>query len=66
MERDKQVNRTFSYRTEDDIIQIGDCVIVPVGADNEEMEGKVVSVGKYARAGVPYPVEKTKFIWKKI
>ena len=59
-------NRAFSYRTEDDTIQIGDGVIVPVGADSEEMEGKVVSVGKYARAGVPYPVEKTKFILKKI
>ena len=59
-------NRAFSYRTEDDTIQIGDGVIVPVGRDNEEMEGKVVSVGKYARAGVPYPVENTKFILKKI
>lgn len=59
-------NRAFSYRTEDDTIQIGDGVIVPVGADSEEMEGKVVSVGKYVRAGVPYPVEKTKFILKKI
>lgn len=59
-------NWAFSYRTEDDTIQIGDVVIVPVGRDNEEMEGKVVSVGKYARAGVPYPVEKTKYILKKI
>lgn len=57
--------RVFSYRTEDTTIQIGDIVIVPVGRDNEEMEGKVVSVGQYARAGVPYPVEKTKFILKK-
>lgn len=39
---------------------------MPVGREDEEMEGKVVSVGKYARAGVPYPVEKTKFILKKI
>lgn len=59
-------NRAFSYRTEDDTMQIGDGVIVPVGGDNEEMEGKVVSGGKYEKAGVPYPVEKTKFILKKI
>lgn len=58
--------RAFSYRTEDDTIQICDVVIVPVGRENEEMEGKVVSVGKYARAGVPYPVERIKFILKKI
>lgn len=57
--------RVFSYRTEDNTIQIGDTVLVPVGRDNEEMEGKVVSVGQYARAGVPYPVEKTKFILRK-
>lgn len=59
-------NRAFSYRTGVDTIQIGDVVVVPVGGDNEEMEGKVVSVGKYARMGVPYLVEKTKFVLKKI
>ena len=58
-------NRPYSFRTEDKTVQIGDTVIVPVGKENEEMEGKVVSVGQYARAGVPYPVEKTKFILKK-
>lgn len=57
--------RVFSYRTEDTTIQIGDTVIVPVGRDNEEKEGKVVSIGQYARSGVPYPVEKTKFILRK-
>lgn len=55
-------NRPYSFRTEDKTVQIGDTVIVPVGKENEEMEGKVVSVGQYARAGVPYPVEKAKFI----
>lgn len=60
------LNRVFSYRTEDDTIQIDDVVIVPIGKENEEMEGKAVSVGKYVRAGVPYLIEKTKFILKKI
>lgn len=59
-------NRPYSFRTEDKTVQIGDTVIVPVGKENEEMEGKVVSVGQYARAGVPYPVEKAKFILKKL
>lgn len=57
--------RVFSYRTKDTVIQVGDMVVVPVGRDNEEMEGKVVSVGQYARAGVPYPIESTKFILRK-
>lgn len=57
--------KAYSYRTEDETIQIGDTVIVPVGEDDEEKTGTVVSIGKYARVGVPYPVEKTKFILRK-
>jgi hypothetical protein len=30
------------------------------------MKGKVVSVGQYSRLGVPYPVEKTKSILRKV
>lgn len=58
-------NRPYSFRTEDETVQIGDTVIVPVGKENEAMEGKVVSIGKYMRSGVPFPVEKTKFILEK-
>lgn len=54
--------RVYSYRTEDETIQIGDTVIVPVGEEDEKKTGTVVSIGQYARVGVPYPVEKTKFI----
>lgn len=58
-------SRPYSFRTEDETIQIGDTVIVPVGDDEKEMKGKVVSVGRYSRLGVPYPVEKTKTIIRK-
>lgn len=57
--------RPLSYRTDDDTIKIGDSVIVPYGSNNEEKEGTVVSVGQYARLGVPYPVERTKSIIRK-
>lgn len=57
--------RPYYYRTNDKTIQIGDTVIVPYGYDNKEIEGTVVSVGQYARLGVPYPVEKTKMIIRK-
>lgn len=30
------------------------------------MKGKIVSVGQYSRLGVPYPVEKTKMIIRKL
>ena len=59
-------SRPYSFRTEDDSIKIGDTVIVTVGEDKKEMKGKVVSVGQYSRLGVPYPVEKTKMIIRKL
>ena len=59
-------SRPYSFRTEDDSIKIGDTVIVPVGEDKKEMKGKVVSIGQYSRLGVPYPVEKTKSILRKV
>ena len=54
----------YHYRTEDTSIKIGDQVIVPVG--EREMKAVVVSVGQYTRMAVPYPVENTKFICRKI
>jgi len=59
-------SRPYSFRTEDDKVKIGDTVIVTVGDDKKEMKGKVVSIGQYSRLGVPYPVEKTKMIVRKI
>ena len=59
-------NRTYHYRTNDETIQVGDSVIVTAGWENEEKIAKVVSVGKYLRIAVPFPVEKTKFILRKV
>lgn len=59
-------DRPYSFRTEDDSIKIGDTVIVPVGKNQKEMKDTVVSVGQYLRVGVPYPVEKTKLILRKV
>lgn len=57
--------KLYSYRFEDSSLKIGDTVIVPVGEENNEEQGIVVSIGQYARIGAPYPPEKTKFILKK-
>jgi hypothetical protein len=59
-------SRPYSFRTEDRTIGIGDTVIVPTGENEKEVEGKVVSVGQYLRVSVPYPVEKTKLIIRKL
>lgn len=55
-------SQPYYFLTEDETIQIGDTVIVPVGEKSNELKGTVVSVGKYTRIAVPYPLEKTKKI----
>ncbi|WMJ22901.1 hypothetical protein RBG61_13050 [Paludicola sp. MB14-C6] len=59
-------SRPYSFRTNDTTIKIGDTVIIPIGEERKETEGKIVSVGQYTRIGVPYPVERTKFILRKV
>lgn len=56
---------TYHYRTDDVSIKIGDKVIVPVGGNGEISVATVVSVGKYLKSAVPYPIERTKKIIKK-
>ena len=56
---------TYSFRTNDSSLKIGDTVIVPFGEKNRETRGTVVSIGQYSRIGAPYPPEKTKFILRK-
>lgn len=54
----------YHYLTDDPTIKIGDRVLVPVG--DKETTGTVVSVGQYMRLAAPYPVDKTKFIIRKM
>ena len=62
----ENTSRVYAYRTDDTAIEIGDTVIVPVGPDNQETQGTVVYVGRYKRIAAPFPVEKTKFILRKM
>lgn len=55
----------YFFRTDDTTLKIGDRVIVPIGEENKEMQGTIVSIGQYARIGTPYPPKKTKFILRK-
>ena len=56
----------YHYRTEDTSLKIGDEVVVPVGNNGEESVAQIVSIEQHSRLTVPYPVEKTKFIIRKI
>lgn len=57
--------KTYYYRTEDDNIEEGDLVVVPVGIDNHEAEALVVKVEYFNKEDLPFPLEKTKFIIEK-
>lgn len=54
--------KTYYYRTEDDEVEEGDLVLVPVGPDNHEAVAFVDKVEYFYKEDVPFPLEKTKFI----
>lgn len=56
-------SQSYSYRTNDSSIKVGDMVVVPAG--NEEKVGSVTAVMKYKKSTAPYPVEKTKLVIRK-
>lgn len=57
--------KTYYYRTEDDEVEEGDLVLVPVGPDNHEAVAFVDKVEYFYKEDVPFPLEKTKFILEK-
>lgn len=57
--------KTYYYTTEDESIEIGDMVIVPVGADNNELTGEVEDIEYFLPENVPFPLERTKTIIRK-
>lgn len=60
-----QSGTPYSYLTNGLDIGIGDKVIVPVGADNKELTGIVVSIEKHTALTAPYPVERVKKVLRK-
>lgn len=53
---------TYYYRTEDESIEVGDRVIVPVGPDNTERIAVVSKIEYFEQTEVPFPLEKVKHI----
>ncbi|MCD7785378.1 MAG: hypothetical protein LUH18_07375 [Oscillospiraceae bacterium] len=60
-----QSGMPYSYLTNGLDLGIGDRVIVPVGADNKELTGIVVSIEKHTALTAPYPVERVKKVIRK-
>jgi hypothetical protein len=57
--------KTYCYLTDDDNIEAGDKVVVPVGYDNKETVVMVESIEYHKAEDAPYPVEKIKRILRK-
>ena len=55
-------DKIYHYLCDIDDIHPGDRVIVPVGKYGDEAVGRVVSVGRYLRDFLPYPLHKMKKI----
>lgn len=61
-----EVNKVYHYRCGDCLVEVGDKVEVPIGDDGCTTTGTVVSVGQYKADAVPFPVERTKCILRKL
>lgn len=58
-------SRSYYYLTDDDSIEIGDVVIVPVGQDNCEKVAEVENIEYFKAENAPMPIEKVKRIIRK-
>lgn len=59
-------NKTYYYTTDDESIEIGDQVIVPVGASNTELTGEIEDIEYFLPENAPFPLERTKEIIRKV
>ena len=58
----KDSYKSYSYRTEDETLAVGDVVDVPVGKNNDVAQAKIVEIGYFDEAEAPFPIEKIKLI----
>lgn len=58
--------KTYCYIAEDDTYEVGDTVLVPAGPDNHEALVRIVDKNYYSKEDAPFPVEKAKWIIKRI
>ena len=54
--------KSYTYRTEDETLAVGDVVDVPVGKNNDVAQAKIVEIGYFGEEEAPFPVDKIKMI----
>ncbi|MDQ0155453.1 hypothetical protein [Robertmurraya andreesenii] len=57
--------KRYYYISEDDTIEVGDFVIVPVGMDAHTATVEVVDIEYFSEENAPFPIEKAKYIIRK-
>ena len=57
-----EYGKTYYYLTEDDTVQVGDQVVVPVGSEGKKRIVEVAKKEYYSSDRVPMPIEKVKSI----
>ncbi len=58
----KDSYKSYSYRTEDETLSVGDVVDVPVGKNNDVAQARIVEIGYFDEAEAPFPIDRIKKI----
>ena len=54
--------KSYTYRTEDKTLSVGDVVDVPVGRNNDIAQARIVEIGYFDEEEAPFPIERIKVI----
>lgn len=59
-------DKDYYYFSNENALKIGDEVLVPFGKENDLRLGKITNISFFSADKLPYPVEKTKYIERKL
>ena len=54
--------KSYTYRTEDETLAVGDFVDVPVGKNNDVAQARIVEIGYFDEEEAPFPIDRIKTI----
>lgn len=54
--------KSYTYRTEDETLAVGDVVDVPVGRNNDVAQARIVEIGYFDEEEAPFPIDRIKMI----
>ncbi len=61
----EEYGKEYCYLTDDDTLEKGDLVIVPVGHDNHRSIARISSIEYHKKEEAPFPIERIKKIIRK-